>query len=49
MRKTTFNKVLNYFIGELDYYKDEGNQKLVNHYLDEINALQERYQYKNAK
>ena len=48
MNTTIYNKALNYFVGELDYYKDEGNQKMINHYLDEINALQERYQRKNA-
>jgi len=49
MNAVYYKKVLNYYLGELERRRLEGNQKLVNHYLDEINALQERYQYKNAK
>jgi hypothetical protein len=48
MNAVYYKKVLNYYLGELERRRLEGNQKLVNHYLDEINALQERYQYKNA-
>jgi hypothetical protein len=49
MNAVYYKKALNYYLGELERRRLEGNQKLVNHYLDEINALQERYQYKNAK
>ena len=49
MNAVYYKKVLNYYLGELERRRLEGNQKLINHYLDEINALQERYQYKNAK
>lgn len=49
MKTVYYQKVLNYYLGELERRRLEGNQNLINHYLDEINALQERYQYKNAK
>ena len=48
MNAVYYKKVLNYFLGELERRRLEDNQKLINHYLDEINELEKRYQYKNA-
>lgn len=48
MNAVYYKKVLNYYVGELERRKEERNQKMIDHYLDEINALQERYQRKNA-